>query len=98
MRQQIFATPEKLAQAAAREFAQLARASVGSRGAFHVALSGGSTPKLLYCALRELDVPWSEVSIYFSDERCVPPDSPDSNYKLALDELLSRVPVRNNFV
>ena len=81
------------AHTAARAFAQLARDAVTARGAFHVALAGGSTPKLMYQALREQHVPWAAVHVYFSDERSVGPDSPDSNYKLAHDELLAHVPL-----
>ncbi|SMB89924.1 6-phosphogluconolactonase [Deinococcus hopiensis] len=90
----VFATPEQTAQAAAEAFVRVAQAAVAGQGAFHVALSGGSTPKLMYRALREMnDVPWEAVHIYFSDERSVGPDSPDSNYRLAQDELLAHVPV-----
>ncbi|MDB5046038.1 MAG: 6-phosphogluconolactonase [Deinococcus sp.] len=89
-----FPTPELTAAAAAEAFAQAARAAVRDRGAFHVALSGGSTPKLMYKVLREMpEMPWQSVHLYFSDERSVGPDSPDSNYRLAQDELLNHVPV-----
>jgi|UPI000361B669 6-phosphogluconolactonase len=87
-------TPELTAAAAAEAFAQAARAAVQERGAFHVALSGGSTPKLMYRVLRDLpEIPWQAVHVYFSDERSVGPDSPDSNYRLAQDELLNQVSV-----
>ncbi|MFB9991839.1 6-phosphogluconolactonase [Deinococcus oregonensis] len=89
-----FSTPDLTAAAAAEAFAQAARAAVHDRGAFHVALSGGSTPKLMYRVLGDLpEIPWQSVHIYFSDERSVGPDSPDSNFRLAQDELLSHVPV-----
>ncbi|GAA5534573.1 6-phosphogluconolactonase [Deinococcus aluminii] len=94
MNLRVFPTPEATAQAAAQAFAQAAREAVAARGAFRVALSGGSTPKLMYRALRDLpDVPWKQVHVYFSDERSVGPDSPDSNYRLAHDELLTHVPI-----
>lgn len=90
----VSATPEAVGLDAAQQFAAAAQAAVSARGAFRVALSGGSTPRLMYRALRELGgVPWEAVQVYFSDERCVPPDSEESNYRLAFDELLSRVPV-----
>lgn len=97
----VFPDVDALAHSAASAFADLARACVEERGAFHVALSGGSTPKFLYRALRqpsagqsgELALPWSAVHVYFSDERAVPPDSPESNYKLARDGLLAHVPI-----
>lgn len=94
MNLRVFPAPEATARAAAEAFAAAARAAVVEQGAFHVALSGGSTPKLMYRALRELpDVPWPAVHVYFSDERSVGADSPESNYKLAQDELLAHVPV-----
>lgn len=58
-----------------------------------MALSGGSTPKLMYAALRDLNVDWSRVHVYFSDERSVGPDSADSNYRTAKDGLLAHVNV-----
>ena len=87
-------TPQATAQAAAHALVQAAREAVTARGAFHVALSGGSTPKLMYAELRGLPgVPWEATHVYFSDERPVGPDSPDSNYRLAHEELLRHVPV-----
>lgn len=93
MRWRAFQTPQALGQAAATDFAVLAQKAVRERGAFHVALSGGSTPRYLYQALPKEGVPWERVWVSFSDERTVPPDSPDSNFKLAQDELLSKVAV-----
>src|SRR5699024_4642592 len=66
-------------------------------GEFSVALAGGNTPKSLYellagDAFRD-QIEWSKVSIYFGDERAVPPDHPDSNYAMARGALLSRVPI-----
>ena len=89
----VYPTPQDTAKAAAEAFAQTARQSVSERGAFHVALSGGSTPKLMYAALRKLDVPWPQVHIYFSDERTVGPDDLQSNYHSAKVGLLDFVPV-----
>jgi 6-phosphogluconolactonase len=64
---------------------------------FTVALSGGSTPKGLYALLAEepyrTQVPWSLVHVFWGDERCVPPDHADSNYKLAYAALLAKVPL-----
>lgn len=94
MNLRVFPTPEATARAAAQAFAQSAREAVTAHGAFHVALSGGSTPKLMYRELRGLPhVPWKAVHIYFSDERSVGPDSPESNYGAARDELLTHVPI-----
>lgn len=67
---------------------------------FRVALSGGSTPKALHALLAAPplrdQVEWSRVAFYWGDERSVPPDHPDSNYKMARDTLLSLVPVRED--
>ena len=57
-----------------------------------LALSGGRTPRPVYERLATLDYPWSETKVFFGDERCVPPDHPDSNYRMAFEALLSRVP------
>ena len=59
-----------------------------------VALAGGSTPRLLYERLATRDFPWSETELFFGDERCVPPDHPDSNYRMAYEALLSQVQAR----
>ncbi len=59
-----------------------------------LALAGGSTPRALYQALAEVDYPWSEVDVFFGDERCVPPDHPDSNFRMAHRALLSKVAAR----
>jgi 6-phosphogluconolactonase len=89
--------PGALAHEAARRFVSLAREAAGSRGRFSVALSGGSTPGGLYRLLAEepyrSQVPWDAVHLFWGDERCVPPDDPGSNYHLADESLLSRVPV-----
>jgi len=59
-----------------------------------VALSGGSTPKSVYARLAEVDYPWQDVDVFFGDERCVPPDHPDSNFHMANEALLSKVAAR----
>ncbi|MFI5363048.1 MAG: 6-phosphogluconolactonase [Elusimicrobiota bacterium] len=95
-RVQILQDAASLAAAAAEEFA---RAAAASSGPFRVALSGGSTPKALNRFLADpaasyrARVPWDRVHFFWSDERCVPPDDPDSNYRMARETLLSRVPV-----
>ncbi|WP_161883079.1 6-phosphogluconolactonase [Deinococcus alpinitundrae] len=93
MNLQVYQTPQATAEAAAEAFAAVARQAVAERGVFRVALSGGSTPKLMYAALQGLDVPWAQVYIYFSDERTVGPDDPQSNYHTAKVGLLDVVPV-----
>ena len=92
----VYETPEELAGAAARDFATRTQEAIYERGSFAVALAGGSTPKAAYEVLardyaNELD--WSRVHVSFGDERTVPPDHEDSNYRMAYETLLSRVPV-----
>lgn len=94
--------PRALAEGAARQFIDLAREAVSLRGVFRVALSGGSTPKALFAVLASDpyrgQVDWERIQIFFSDERFVPPDSPESNYHTAYEALLSHVPVPERFV
>ena len=59
-----------------------------------IALSGGSTPQPLHAQLATLDLDWPQVEFFFADERCVPPDHEDSNYRLAHESLLSHVPAQ----
>jgi 6-phosphogluconolactonase len=92
----VYETPEELAEAAARDFAAKAEGAIDERGRFAVALAGGSTPKATYEALArdyadKLD--WSRVHVFFGDERTVPPHHEDSNYRMAHETLLSRIPV-----
>lgn len=94
---QVFHGMEDVAAAAAQRFSALASQSCAERGAFHVALAGGSTPRRLYALLATPAyaeaIAWDKVHIYFGDERCVPPEHADSNYRMAHEALLSRVPV-----
>jgi len=88
--------PEKLAEAAARAFVGEAARAVDERGRFAVALAGGSTPEATYGVLARDhagDVDWPNVHVFFGDERTVPPDHEDSNYRMALESLLDLVPV-----
>jgi 6-phosphogluconolactonase len=88
---------DTLAVEAAIEFARLASDAVDTRDLFTVALSGGSTPRRLYSILAgepwRSQLPWTKMHFFWSDERHVPPDHPDSNYRMAHEALLSRVPV-----
>jgi 6-phosphogluconolactonase len=89
----IFDDPQKLSQGAAEEFASQAAAAVRSRGRFTVALSGGSTPRSLYNLLAQnRSLPWDKIYFFFGDERHVPPDNPESNYRMVHESLLSKVP------
>lgn len=85
---------EELFRAAADHFSSLACSAVEASGRFTVALSGGSTPKGMYSLLSSEDyshIPWDRVYFFFSDERNVLPDDPDSNYRLAHNVLLSKI-------
>ena len=59
-----------------------------------VVLAGGRTPRPLYARLAREEYDWSAVDVFFGDERCVPPDHPDSNFRMADEALLSMVPAR----
>ena len=86
---------------AAALFVKSANQAVAKQGMFRVALSGGNTPRSLYETLASdhlADVDWDRVQIFFSDERFVPPDSVESNYRMAHEALLSRVPIPERFV
>lgn len=84
-----------LFEAAAAEFEAQASAAVRASGKFTVALSGGSTPKTLYSLLAtKPGIPWDKIYFFWGDERHVPPDDPESNYRMANQTLLSRVPAR----
>ncbi len=86
-----------LAEEAAERFAGTASRALNDAGRFSVALSGGATPRGLYARLAaepfRSRVDWSRVRVFWGDERCVPPDHPDSNYRLAHELLLSRVAI-----
>jgi 6-phosphogluconolactonase len=94
---EIFPTPEKLADAVARHIVRCARRGLFSGGRFTLALSGGSTPRAAYERLARDDlasrIDWARVHILWGDERCVPPDDPRSNYRMAREALLDRVPI-----
>ena len=86
-----------VARTAARRFVDWAWQSVARDGQFHVALSGGSTPRELYRLLAtgeyRAQVDWPRVHLFWGDERAVPPDHPESNYGMVRRELLLHVPI-----
>lgn len=92
----VYESKERLAEAAALLFVERARRAISGSGRFAVALAGGSTPKRAYELLANTyrdDVDWSGVHVFFGDERSVPPDHEDSNFRMANEALLSHVPV-----
>ena len=88
---------EELARQAAEQFVALAQEAIARSGRFAAALSGGSTPKALYSLLasREFQprVEWPRVHLFWSDERCVPPDHPDSNFRMVRQTLLAGIQI-----
>lgn len=86
--------PEAFDEAGADVLAEVMRASVEARGRCAAALSGGSTPRPVYRRLARVEgLDWSALHVYFGDERAVPPDDPESNYRMAREALLDRVPI-----
>ncbi len=90
----IFQDKKGISESAAYRFVAL---SHQTKGRFCVALAGGSTPILLYSLLAQPlfrdSIEWERVHLFFGDERAVPPDSPDSNYRMAHESLLAHIPL-----
>lgn len=89
---------QALARTAAHEFASRAATAVQEKGLFSVALCGGNTPRMLYSLLADdtelrRKIPWERTHFFWGDERSVPPDHPQSNFRMAQDTLLSKVTV-----
>ncbi len=86
-----------LAHQTTEEFVRLAQESVAARGRFTVALAGGSTPKAAYALLVSAAyrdrVPWQQIHFFWGDERHVPPDHDDSNYRMAYEAMLSKATI-----
>jgi 6-phosphogluconolactonase len=93
----VFDDVPALMRATADEIARAARQAVDERGRFTWALGGGSTPRAVYQLLasdayRER-LPWNAIHFFWGDERHVPPDHPDSNFRMAREAMLDAVPV-----
>ncbi len=88
----VFPTAEDLARQAAASFVEHAAAAIAARGRFGVALSGGTTPRIVFRFLSSPEfasrVNWAQVHFFWGDERAVPPDDPESNFRLAYEHLL----------
>lgn len=93
----VLPTPADVAEEAARRFVESGRRVIAARDRFSVALSGGSTPASFHRTLAGVPwrekIPWANVHLFWGDERCVPPDHPDSNFGAAYGDLLAHVPV-----
>ncbi|MFN2517318.1 MAG: 6-phosphogluconolactonase, partial [Pyrinomonadaceae bacterium] len=93
----VFETPEELALAAADLFVEYAQEAVTDHDRFSVTLAGGNTPGRVYELLATENfksrLTWSRVHLFFGDERCVPPDHPDSNYRMVYSTLISKIAI-----
>jgi 6-phosphogluconolactonase len=94
----VFETPDRLFEAGASIFVETALDAVARANMFTVALAGGSTPARMYARLVEPDgpgvrAPWERTQFFWGDERHVPPDHPDSNYRMAHEALLRHLPI-----
>jgi 6-phosphogluconolactonase len=92
----VLTTPQELFEAAAEEVIRGAQEAVAQRGRFTIALSGGSTPKALFNLLAtnaKSVLPWDHMFFFWGDERHVPPTDADSNYRMAEETMLSKIPV-----
>lgn len=94
----VFASIDDLSARAAEELAAIAISSVRERGACHIALSGGSTPKRLFQILAKQGrsaLPWDHITLWWGDERSVGPDHPDSNFRMTKEALLDPLGIKN---
>lgn len=85
------ADPEAVAVRAARDIARQLQRAIEQRGRAHLALSGGGTPERTYELLVDAVKDWDAVEVWFADERCVPPQDEQSNYRMAARRLLDRL-------
>jgi 6-phosphogluconolactonase len=92
--------PAALARRAAQYFLEMATEAVQAQGRVRIAISGGSTPKATFALLADPNepwrghMPWDSLDLYWVDERCVPPDHADSNYRMTREAMLDHVPLR----
>ncbi len=89
-----------LAARAARYFVEKVEQAAAAKGRAQIAISGGSTPKAAFALLGDGDgpwrarMPWDKLDLWWVDERCVPPDGPDSNFRMTREALLDHVPLK----
>jgi len=92
----VFPSDEALFRAAAEKFREIGTQAIREHGKYTVALSGGSTPRGLHHEIVtnfSSALPWKKVFFFWGDERHVPPDFPESNFRMAKETLLSKLPV-----
>jgi 6-phosphogluconolactonase len=97
----VFGSPAELSRAAAQEFCDIGLHAIQERGRFTVALSGGSTPRALHAELVNnfsKVLSWKDVFFFWGDERHVPPDFPESNFRMANETLLSKLPIPHDHI
>ena len=98
----IVADAAALAEAAAAAILNAARAAVAESGRFSIALAGGATPASTYTRLAQAPfvdaMPWDRTYVFFGDERMVPPHHPESNFRMADEKLLAKVPLAPDHV
>jgi 6-phosphogluconolactonase len=92
--------PAALARRAAQYFLEMTNEAVQARGRARIAISGGSTPKATFALLADPNepwrsrMPWESLELYWVDERSVPPDDAESNYRMTREAMLDHVPLR----
>jgi 6-phosphogluconolactonase len=95
----VFPSAEALAHAMAEQILEAIQTAVAARGVARIAISGGNTPRLTFELLADpaepflRSLPWDRLDLFWVDERCVPPDDKDSNYRMTREALLERVPL-----
>lgn len=95
----LFPNAADIAKYAAAQIVSIANEAAAARSVFTIALSGGSTPKILYSLLASEptlrnSLPWAKMKVFFGDERHVGPEHPDSNFQMAADSMLTKIPLR----
>jgi 6-phosphogluconolactonase len=89
----VFEDAEAVAHAALKRILGQAQTAIEARGSFHLVLAGGSTPRRVYELLRSCDADWRQWHIYFGDERCLPPEHPERNSRMAEEAWLAHVDI-----
>lgn len=101
LRIEYFVAPDAaaLGRRAAQHLAEVTAQAASARGRARIAISGGSTPRAAFELLADASqpfrgaMPWDRLDLYWVDERCVPPDHPDSNYRMTREAMLDHVPL-----
>ncbi|MDQ6997755.1 MAG: 6-phosphogluconolactonase [Mariprofundus sp.] len=89
---------DAVAHAVARRIIEAASSAIAARGAFHLALAGGTTPRCCYALLRDADIDWNKLHIWFGDERCLPVGDSERNDLMADQALLNYVNIPSHHI